>query len=117
MRSVAIHNVTTGEIVAQRALVAETMLTRFAGLMLRKTIPGADALVLLPTNSIHMFFMRFRIDAIFAAEDGTVVRVGRNLRPWSVGPIAPRALYCVELPAGASDSTEVGHRLQLCTPT
>jgi len=113
MRCVAIHNVSTGEVLAQRAHVAETMFSRFAGLMLRKSIPDGDGLVLLPTNSIHMFFMRFRIDAVFAAEDGTVVRIGRQLRPWSIGPIAPRALYCIELPAGKATATEVGQRLQL----
>jgi uncharacterized membrane protein (UPF0127 family) len=115
MRQVTVVNVTTGETLATHAAVAETLWTRFLGLQGRRTLPPGAGLVLLPTSSIHMFFMFLRIDAVFVAKNGVVVRIGRRLRPWTLGPIAPGALYCVELPAGAADRTHEGHAIELRT--
>ncbi|HEV2458449.1 MAG TPA: DUF192 domain-containing protein [Ktedonobacterales bacterium] len=113
MRYVTVVNATTGAVLATRAGIAETVLTRFLGLQGRRELPPGTGLVLIPTSSIHMFFMRMRIDAVFADEQGRVVRVGRRLRPWTVGPIAPGALYCVELPAGTASETQPGHVIEL----
>ncbi|HEV2236148.1 MAG TPA: DUF192 domain-containing protein [Ktedonobacterales bacterium] len=113
MRYVRVINRTTGQTLAERAPVAETAWSRFAGLQLRPSLPRGEGLVILPCGSIHMFFMRFPIDVVFATREGQVVRVGRGRRPWTVGPFAPRALYCVELPAGAAAETREGHAIQL----
>lgn len=113
MRYVSVVNTTTGQTLAQYAAVAETIITRFFGLQGKRRLPSGTGLVLIPTSSIHMFFMRIRIDAVFVAADGRVLRVGERLRPWTIGPIAPGALYCVELPAGAAANTKVGHHIEL----
>ena len=113
MRYVSVVNQTTGETLAVRAAVADGMWSRFVGLQFARDLPRGAGLVLLPCESIHMFFMRFAIDAVFVSKDGRVVKVGRRLRPWTVGPFARAALYCVELPAGAADTTAEGHTLQL----
>lgn len=112
-RYVVVVDTTTGHTLAQRAEVAETALARLVGLQGRRALPPGTGLVLLPNNSIHMFFMRQRIDAVFVARDGRVLRVARRLRPWTVGPIVPGALYCVELPAGTAADTEPGHAIEL----
>jgi hypothetical protein len=57
------------------------------GLMGRRALPAGHALWLPGDNGIHMFFMRFPIDALFLAKpaaDGSraVVAARRNLRPW-----------------------------------
>ena len=113
MRYVSVVNQTTGEVLARRAAVAETMWTRFLGLQGQPRLPAGTGLVLLPCASIHMLFMRFPIDAVFATRDGQVVRVGRRLRPWVSASIAAGALYCVELPAGAAERTLEGHAIEL----
>ncbi|MGZ3598605.1 MAG: DUF192 domain-containing protein [Ktedonobacterales bacterium] len=113
MRYVSVVDTTTGETLAQYAAVAETVITRFFGLQGKRRLPPGTGLVLIPTSSIHMFFMRIRIDAIFVAADGRVLHVGERLRPWTIGPIVPGALYCVELPAGAAANTKVGHQIEL----
>jgi uncharacterized membrane protein (UPF0127 family) len=112
-RYVRVVNGTTGEVLAARAAVAETPWTRFLGLQGRRHLPPGAGLLLLPCSGIHMLFMFLSIDAVFAARDGRVVRVGRRLRPWTVGPIAPGALYCVELPAGTAARTAEGHVLSI----
>lgn len=113
MRYVSVVDTTTGQTLAQYAAVAETIITRFFGLQGKRHLPPGTGLVLIPTSSIHMFFMRMRIDAVFVAADGRVLHVGERLRPWTIGPIALGALYCVELPAGAAANTKVGHQIEL----
>lgn len=113
MRYVTIVNQTTGQELARRAAVAGSMWTRFLGLQGQPRLPQGAGLVLLPCASIHMLFMRFPIDAIFATREGQVVRIGRGLRPWISTCFAPGALYCVELPAGAAANTQTGHILTM----
>jgi hypothetical protein len=113
MRYMRVVNTTTGETLAERAELAETFMTRFLGLQGRKALPDGAGLVLAPTSSIHMFFMRFPIDAIFIDEAQRVTRVGRRLRPWTIGPLAPGALCCIELPAGRAEATQPGHVIEL----
>lgn len=113
MRLARVVNVTTGDTLAERAEVAETFFDRFMGLQGRVTFPEGTGLILAPTSSIHMFFMRFPIDAVFVDSDWRITKVGRNLRPWTIGPFSPGALYCIELPAGAAAGTQAGHTVEL----
>ena len=113
MRYVTVTNATTGATLASHAAVAESFFARFLGLQFRRTLPQGAGLVLLPTSSIHMFFMFMRIDALFVSPENVVVRVARRLRPWTVGPIVPNALYCIELPPGTTQGTEPGHAIAL----
>jgi uncharacterized membrane protein (UPF0127 family) len=113
MRYVSVVNTSTGEVLAERAAVAETFLARFLGLQWRRSLPKGTGLVLLPNNSVHMFFMFMCLDVVFVGADGIVQRVVRRLCPWSVGPIVPSALYCVELPPGAASLTQAGHAIDL----
>ena len=53
-----------------------------------------------PCTSIHTFFMRFTIDALFVAKDGRVVRAIAELRPWRATRVYPSAALVIELPAG-----------------
>lgn len=66
------------------------------------------------TSSIHMFFMRFAIDAVFLDRDDVVVKVVPDLRPWRIAA-ARGARSVVELAAGESRRREisVGDRVQL----
>lgn len=113
MRYVSITNTTTDRMLASRAAVADSFFSRLLGLQFRRSLPRGAGLVLLPTSSIHMLFMFMRIDAIFVNAENVVVRVARRLRPWTVGPLVPSALYCIELPAGAAEDTERGHAIEL----
>ena len=52
-----------------------------------------------PASSIHMWFMRFAIDAAFLDPDGRVLRIAEHLRPWRLAA-CKGAKAVVELPAG-----------------
>jgi uncharacterized protein len=66
------------------------------------------------TSSIHMFFMRFPIDAVFLDRELRVVKVVPGLRPWRIAA-ARRARSVLELPAGTCErrGIAVGDRLSL----
>lgn len=108
-------NLDTGAVVAERTELADNIWTRFVGLMGRDRLDAGDALVIVPCNSVHMFFMRFPLDILHLDRDGVVLRAVPELRPWAIGPIVRRSHSVVELPAGtiAATGTRAGHRLEL----
>jgi uncharacterized membrane protein (UPF0127 family) len=85
------------------------------GLLGRDGLPAGQGLLLSdPTGTIHMFFMRFPIDAVFLTRDLRVVRVVENLRPWRLAR-ARGARRILELGAGEARRLGIvaGDRLQL----
>ena len=107
----AATNETRGTVLAERLATASSLWGRFRGLMGRDSLPPGDGLFLTGTNGIHMFFMRFPIDAVFvakAAPDGSrrVLSVHRRVRPWiGIVPLVRGADGVIELPVGAIDSS------------
>ncbi len=114
------RNLTRGSVLAERLDVAATFRARLMGLMGRDTLPAGSGLFL-RGNGIHMFFMRFPIDAVFVGgEDGDggrrVVGISESLRPWTgIVPLVRGAAAVLELPAGtiAASGTRAGDTLVL----
>jgi uncharacterized membrane protein (UPF0127 family) len=106
-----VGNLTRGSELAGRVELADSFGARFRGLMGRAPLVPGSGMWLTGTSNIHMFFMRFPIDAIFVgrpAADGTrrVVAVHANLRPWTgIVWYARGADGCLELPAGTAKAT------------
>ena len=61
--------------------------------------PG-EGLWIRPSNSIHMFFMRFAIDVVFLSRDMRAVRVTADLKPWKMAGPVWGAWSVLELPVG-----------------
>jgi uncharacterized membrane protein (UPF0127 family) len=112
---VRVENVTRGTVVAGRVRVARSSRDRTVGLLGRDSLPDDEGLWIERSPSIHMFFMRFAIDALFVAADGRVTKVVPDLRPWRVVWWARGARDCLELPVGAigRSRTQVGDELRL----
>jgi uncharacterized membrane protein (UPF0127 family) len=85
---------------------------RFRGLMLRAALAPGEGMLFRGTGSIHMFFMRFSIDAVFCDDDLRVLKVVRDLRPWRLAA-ARGAKTVLELAAGAAGDLEAGDELVL----
>jgi uncharacterized membrane protein (UPF0127 family) len=104
------RNVTRGSVLAERLETASSFWARFMGLMGRASLPDGTGLFL-AGNGIHMFFMRFAIDAVFVSgEDGDgerrVVAVSEGLRPWTgMVPLVRGAAAVLELPTGTVEAT------------
>lgn len=106
-------NLNTGKNVSTQVVRADTFMSRFLGLMPRKTMGEEEGLLLSPCNSIHMFFMSFAIDAVFLDKDCNVLRIFENLKPWRITPFIKNAESVLELPAGrCKGRVSVGDRLE-----
>jgi uncharacterized membrane protein (UPF0127 family) len=83
------------------AALADRPHTRLRGLMGRRALPADGGLLIKPAPSIHTFFMRFAIDAVFLDRELRVVGIEPGLRPWRIaGRRGARAV--LELPAGSA---------------
>ena len=106
-----------GSIVCERCTVVDRPLARMKGLLGRKELPPDEGILLRPASSIHMWFMRFAIDAVFVDAELRVLRVVHELRPWRVA--ARRGSRAVlELAAGeaARRGVREGERLRIVEP-
>jgi uncharacterized membrane protein (UPF0127 family) len=104
----------TGAVVASDLEAAFERETRNKGLLGRTGLPDGRALVIAPCNGVHTFFMKFTIDVVFVARDGTVRRIARGLRPWRIA-LSPRSFAVIEMAAGAAAraGVNVGDRLSV----
>ena len=101
-----------GPVVCERGELAVSAWTRTKGLLGRSGLEADQGLWIQPTNSIHMFFMRFPIDVIYAAADGRVLKLVRRIGPWRVS-MCRGAKVALELPVGAIErcGVQVGDHL------
>jgi uncharacterized membrane protein (UPF0127 family) len=95
----------TADAACDRCVIADRPLPRLRGLLGRRGLEPGEGLLLRPGNSIHMFFMRFAIDAVFVDGDGVVVDVVHDLRPWRM---ALRRGSKAVLEIGAGEAARIG---------
>ncbi len=108
-----ITNLTRGTLIAGRVQIADTFLSRLMGLLNRSLAEG-EGLIIPRCQSIHMLFMRFPIDVIFADKENKVVGLLRGLKPFRFSPIFWKASFAIELPVQTIEKskTELGDVLQ-----
>jgi uncharacterized membrane protein (UPF0127 family) len=112
-RFVRVTNVTRGTTLAHQCRVASSLRDRTVGLLGTNDFGLGEGLLIERSPSIHMFFMRYPIDAVFIDGEGRVTKVVEQLRPWRVVWWAPGARDCLELPVGSvqRSQTQVGDSL------
>ena len=110
-----VRNVTRDKLLADRADEARSFATRFVGLMGRKSFAFGEGLHIVPCNSIHTFFMRIAIDALFLDRSFKVVKVFPSLPPWRMTSVYFSVHSVLELPSGtvAASGTCEGDELEL----
>jgi uncharacterized protein len=103
-----------GSLVCERCLLTETPFARMKGLLGRAGLERGEGILLRPASSIHMWFMRFPIDAVFVDAENRVLRVVSDLRPWQIAA-CKGAKAVVELAAGECERVglQAGERLVL----
>ena len=111
MRVVRVVNRTRGEVLADRAELADSCWSRFWGLMGRRELPAGGGLVLQPGGGIHMCFMRMPLDVLHIDKQDHVTHVLRGIKPWRSGPLFVGGKRAIELPVGAAATTQVGDEI------
>lgn len=108
-----IINQTQNTIVAKRAALADTMLSRLVGLLNRRSLDADEGLVITQCRSIHMFFMKFAIDVIFVDRKGIVVGLVPAIKPFGMSPYFWRADRAIEVPVGtiSVSQTQAGDKI------
>jgi uncharacterized membrane protein (UPF0127 family) len=103
-----------GAVVAERCHLAFDPWSRLRGLLGRASLAPGEAMLFRPAGSIHMFFMRFTIDAVFCDRDLVVLGVVSSLRPWRMAS-RRGAKVVIELAEGAAAGVRPGDQLLLGT--
>ena len=110
-----IKNVSNKRIIVADSRMAESALSRYLGLMFTKPIQSALVLKFGSERkiSLHMAFVFYPIDVIFANRQKEVVDVKQNFRPFQTYSSAGKATYAIELPAGSvrKSNTKVKDRI------
>lgn len=100
-------NVTTGDIIAARVIIAEDFRSRSVGLLNRTSIEEDEGLLIKPCNSIHTFFMKFPIDVVFLDRKCVVVRIIKDLMPWRLAWSIVRGYMVLEIKQGILNKMHV----------
>lgn len=108
-----VMNLTRNTLLADRALDAISFFPRLKGLIGVSDFPIGHGLRISPCTSIHTFFMKIPIDALFLDATQQVVDVCHAMPPWRVSRVYLGAKSVLELPAGVASAsqTEAGDRL------
>jgi uncharacterized protein len=103
-----------GAVVCERCSLADSPVSRMRGLLGRDGLEQGEGILLRPASSIHTFFMRFTIDAVFLDRELAVVGIADSIAPWRTAS-RRGAKAVLELPAGESSrcGLAVGDKLTL----
>ena len=91
---------------------ARSFRDRFLGLMGQKSLPEGTGLLLENCSSIHMFFMRFPIRAVYLGRDGEVLDT-EILHPFEIGKIVKGTRNVLEIGRSEGGDLSKGDRLVL----
>jgi uncharacterized membrane protein (UPF0127 family) len=116
---VVVRNITRNATLAEKCSQAHTFISRLKGLQFKKSLPLGHGLLITPCKSIHTFFMRFPIDAVFIDKNNTVLHIQEGIKPWKVSKVILNARSVLELPDGAvsTTGTDVGDKLEFSPGT
>lgn len=113
MTKISLINRSKNVVVAETVEDAKSLWSRMRGLLGRDGMPAGQALWISPCNSIHTFFMKFSIDAVFVDNQLVVRKVIRDLSPWRLVLPVWNARSVFELAAGQATTDRVSEGDQL----
>jgi len=101
----ALVNSSRNTVLAENVTIASSLFSRMQGLLGRETFARNEALILMPCNAIHTFFMRFAIDCLFVDKNNRIVKLIPRLLPWRISRPYLKSRFVIELPAGTIAAT------------
>ena len=98
------------KIIANDIKKADSFAARLSGLMNKKYLPDDEGLLLADCSSIHCFFMKITIDAVYLSKDMEVL-YKESIKPWRLGKIVKNTAHVLELAEGVSEKISIGDML------
>lgn len=105
----------TGQLLAEKVVVANTFFKRLRGLIGRRRLAPAEALWLRPCNGVHTWWMHYAIDVIFLDRELRIVKLVENMRPFrlTVPHRAARSVLEMSVHSISRAQLKVGDQLEL----
>jgi uncharacterized membrane protein (UPF0127 family) len=118
MKIVSFVNQSKATAIGDTIAVADTSLTRFMGLMGKRSLAAGSGLWITPSSGVHTFWMRMSIDVVALDRNLRVIKIGHAVRPWRISGLSLKTHSVLELPAGQirACGIEVGDILKIIRP-
>jgi len=100
----------TGKEMIRRVYWADSFWLRLRGLIGRE-LGDDEALVLIPSKSVHSVGMAYALDLVYLDKDFRVIKIERGFKPFRLGKIAKEALAILELRAGMAKDISVNDKI------
>ena len=116
-KTVRATNATRGSLLGERVRVADTGLTRIVGLLGERELQKGDGLLIVPSQGVHTWGMKFAIDIAVVDGDWKVIGLSHALKPFRMTRLFWKGAAVLELPAGtlSSTSTSLGDAIEFGT--
>lgn len=114
MSKLRVRNQSKNTLLADRADIANTSITRKVGLLKHARLEKGEGLWITPCEAVHTIGMKFPIDVLFLDKKRRVVKIRSEMPRWRFSG-AFRAHSVLELPSGMAEATgtTAGDQLEL----
>jgi uncharacterized membrane protein (UPF0127 family) len=102
-----------GSILAEDVVYRQGMLFRMKGLLGRGGLNSGEGILIMPCNSIHMFFMKFPIDAVFLDKEFRVIKIYHSIQPWKMTRGIRNVHAVLEMKAGQCREAKLAEGMKL----
>lgn len=100
-------NQTRSKLIADNVLIADSFFKRLKGLLGTDSLMKGTGIYIVPCAQIHMFGMKYAIDAVFVDKNNEVVGLVENIKPGQLSRSFRKARGCLEVPSGTILDTGV----------
>jgi uncharacterized membrane protein (UPF0127 family) len=109
-----VTNRTRGQLLADRADIADTSAKRRTGLLKHAGLAPGEGLWIVPSEGVHTFGMKFPIDVVFLNRQRKILKIRPNMVRGRIA-VSLRAHSVLELPSGTLErtGTQSGDQLEL----
>jgi len=94
---------TKRELIASEVVEAKNFFEKLFGLIIKKKLKDNQGFLIKNCNSIHTFWMRYSIDAVFLNEENLVLSIFHKIKPFRVTPFIKNACCVLELLPGTAE--------------
>lgn len=98
--TIEVWNSTRSAYICRAARLADTTVTRFIGLLGKKSLPEDTGLLIRPSSGVHTWGMSMPIDILALDGQDRVLGCYENVAPWKIRGVSLRTKSVLELPPG-----------------